>query len=106
MCEFLDWDNHIGKLAHVTEWVKKSDCVVIEQKYHVQEKNPNKIDSPEFKCRDVKIISNIIRELTYDVVSKDISSATLDTCGISKAFAEITFSKIPKYDWLEMEFDS
>lgn len=94
-CETLDMDDRIGKFAHVTEWVDKTDCVIIDQKDldHVQEKNPNKVEFPEFKSNNVSIISNNIKEFSL-CDKEDIRLSTeIKDCGISYHSTKFIFPK-------------
>lgn len=89
--EFIEMDDRIGKFAHVTEWIDKSDCMIIDQNdlNHVQEKNPNKVNFPEFKRNKVKVISNTIREVTFGAI--DNNSVKLEECSISKHYVKPVF---------------
>lgn len=96
-CETLDMDDRIGKFAHVTEWVDKSDCIIIDQKDldHVQEKNPNKVEFPPLKTSNIKIISNNIRDFHLCDKEDIRSTAEIKDCGISSHSTEIIFLKTP-----------
>ena len=48
--ESIDMGDRVGKFAHVIEWIRKSECIIVEQSEfdNTQEKNPNNVDFPPF----------------------------------------------------------
>lgn len=66
--ESIDMGDRIGKFAHVNEWIKKSECEIVEQNEfdNTQEKNPNNVDFPPFEPSLVNIHDTNIKIESFE----------------------------------------